>query len=95
MSQNYVRLVNDSIIKFSDWKEQESFEYQRTESEVVDYLNDFISYDELDAIIENGETDTIEWDQLFTKFDITSDSEEARFARKHITAYIDAKSGDN
>lgn len=92
MTQENARICSGTETTFDEWREAQDFEYHRTASEVVDYVNENIDYETLDQLIENGETETIDWDNLYDTFDISPDSDEANAAKTHIEGYIGAKS---
>ena len=51
---NLSLMVQEDAESFSSWADKQDFDYDRTESEVVDYLNESIDYDELDRVIRGG-----------------------------------------
>ena len=86
-------VVKDSVEDFSSWEQNHDFDYHRVESAVVDYINASIDYTELDKHIDQGEALEIEgWNKLFQSFDIEQDSSASNAAKKHINAYIKARS---
>ena len=40
---------------FESWREEQDFEYHRTKSAVIDYINSCIDYDKIDTAIESGD----------------------------------------
>jgi len=85
-------ILREDTISFAEWRDQQEFEYQRVNSEVVDYLNEFLEYDTIDMIIEQvGEAD-VEWEEsLHEASGMSRDSDNFETARTHITAYISAQ----
>ncbi len=83
-------IVSDDTISFQTWQEEQDHEYHRINSEVVDYLNDFVDYDTLDRIAEeNGD---VEWQESLCQVSgMNRDSDEFDMARTHITTYINAQ----
>ena len=78
-------LVQEPDGGFDSWQDEQDFDYHRTESAVIDYINGCIDYEKLDAAIESGEE--IEFDGVFDDLD----EEEFAAAEEHITAYINAQ----
>lgn len=89
MTETKQPVVSKSAIEFSTWREHQDTDYERIDSEVVDYLNEFISYDAIDAIVEAEGADSVEWEKsLCDVSGISRDAELFNIARNHITTYI-------
>lgn len=87
-------ILKDNIPQLAVWVEEQEYEYSRTASEVIDYLNTVIEYETVDDVIVeyNNGTDLVQWDAFLNECGIDEDSDEARVARNHVTSYFDARS---
>lgn len=85
-------VAKDSIKDFSSWEENQDFDYHRMESAVIDYVNIFIDYAELEAAIEDSDRPDLEgWETLFDKLGFEQDSDKSQAAKNHIESVISAK----
>lgn len=83
-------LLQENAPTFEEWLGDQDFDYQRTESKVVDYVNGTIDYEKLDGAIE--EASEIEgWEAYFDQCGMKEESEKAA-AKNHIRAYVKARS---
>jgi hypothetical protein len=80
--------------EFPDWREEQDFDYQRTASAVIDYTNEHIDYNELDAVVaENADnTDISELSRVYKMLGFHADSSEAETVTRHVEGYISAQS---
>lgn len=88
------QFVKEEAPPLDAWVEEQEYEYSRTASEVVDYLNAALDYSIVDDAIEeyNAGTDLTGWGDMFEACGIETDSDEASVARTHVTSYFDARS---
>jgi len=87
-------ILKEDIPQLDVWVEKQEYEYSRTASEVIDYLNTVIEYETVDDAVgeySNG-TDLVQWGAFLDKCGMEQDSDEARVARNHVTSYFDARS---
>jgi hypothetical protein len=73
---------------FGEWKENQNFDYQRTRTAVMDYINNCIDYATLDMAIEQDEDIAVasEFSSL--------DEDGVELAQEHIRQYIGAKNSE-
>lgn len=88
------QFIKEEAPQLDEWVEGQEYEYSRTASEVVDYLNAVIDYSIVDDALEeyNAGTDLTGWSDMFDVCGIELDSDEASVARNHVTSYFDARS---
>lgn len=93
--------LHDDYPEFDDWCDEQEFEYQREQSEAVDYVNTVVDHDKLDEIIQtnvsfivelgSGEithsVDSIE--TVFEEMGFERDSTAWDTATTHVHEYID------
>jgi len=91
MKELQENILHANVTEFSDWREQQDFDYERVDSEIIDYVNSSLNYDVLDKLIDNNATDEIAWDKLFHQFGIPKDSDKSRTVRRHIESYINTQ----
>ncbi len=72
---------------FDDWRAEQDFDYQRIESAVIDYVNQHIDYDELDAAVRDG-ADVGGLDTACEKLGFHPDSSEAFTVKQHFRRYV-------
>lgn len=73
--------------EFADWRAEQDFDYQRIESAVIDYVNQHIDYDELDAAVRDG-ADIGGLDTACEELGFYPDSSEAVAVKQHFRAYV-------
>jgi hypothetical protein len=83
--------LNEDAPTFKQWEENQDFDYQRTESKIVDYINSTMHYGKLDDEIEK-EASIDGWEAFFERCGIKKESARASVVREHIRAYVDARS---
>ena len=68
---------------FEEWIDEQDFDYQRTESKVVDYVNETVDYENVESL--EG------WSEYLDQCGIEEESEKAAAAKKQITAVTDRR----
>jgi len=80
-------LVQEGEPTFSDWLDEQEFEYRRAESEDIDYVNDVLDYSPVDS--SSKKVKKIEgWEELFESCKIEQDSKRGKAIKQHIKAYV-------
>lgn len=80
-------VVSSEAIPFSEWQSAQDFDYTNVRGEVVDYVNDFVNYNNIDTIIDQQED--VSWEESLSQASgLDTDSEEFEMARSHINTYI-------
>jgi len=84
-------VVQEDAPTFEEWLSGQDFEYSRVESEVIDYVNGTIDYDELeDSVTQASEIEG--WEAYFEDCGIEQESDRATAAKSHIRAYVEINS---
>lgn len=91
MSITMSEVLQKDAPTFEDWLDGQDFDYQRTESKIVDYVNSVIDYETLDDALPEA-SDIEGWEAFFEQCGIEKESERAVAAKNHITAYVELRS---
>lgn len=84
-------VVQEDAPTFEEWLSDQDFEYSRVESEVIDYVNGTIDYDELEDSVEKA-SEIEGWEAYFEDCGIEQESDRATAAKNHIRAYVEINS---
>lgn len=83
-------VVGEPAEEFSAWHKNQDFDYHRTESAVIDYINEYIDYEKLDTVVEESTDLTVTgFENVFDEFGIPVDSNESKAVRQHIKLYVE------
>ena len=99
-----VKLKND-VPTFDAWRDNQSFEYTRIQSEIADYINGVVAYETLDEHLvstaeKNADTitssDKVEVhtdniDSVLETLDIDNDDNSSSMVESHLMQYIVAR----
>ena len=97
--------IHDDVPTFEDWRDEQSFEYTRIQSEVADYINGVVAYETLDedlsttaeknadAITSDDEVEIHinNMDSVLDTLDIAHGSDPSSMVESHLVQYIVAR----
>lgn len=79
--------LKEDVPTFEEWASRQDFDYSRTESKIVDYVNAAVDQEKLDdTVSEASEIDG--WEAFFEQCGIEKESRQAGAAREQIMAII-------